>query len=161
MIKIIVLKNTYFRAWHFSLVLFLFFLSKLLLLTVFKTRAISNHMCRLMMANFMLGQILWQTDRQMDSAQLDLVLIIPVKFGWNCTCSLWGVVRTSFCVSGNTQKKKTFLSKGHNSAKNHSTRKPLQYAQGFELQINPVKFLWNCISGIREVVRTNFKMKNY
>jgi hypothetical protein len=34
-------------------------------------------MCRLMMANFMLGQILWQTD----SAQLDLVLIIPVKFG--------------------------------------------------------------------------------
>jgi hypothetical protein len=49
------------------------------------------------------------------------------------------VVRTSFCVSGNTQKK-TPLSKGYNSAKNHSTGKPVQYAQGLELQINPVKF---------------------
>jgi hypothetical protein len=40
-----------------------------------------------------------------------------------------------------THRKKTpFLSKGHNSAKNHSTRKPVQYAQGLELQINPVKF---------------------
>jgi hypothetical protein len=47
------------------------------------TRAISNHMCRLMMANFMLGQILWQTDRQTDSAQLDYPL---------CTdhsCKVW------------------------------------------------------------------------
>jgi hypothetical protein len=37
-------------------------------------------------------------------------------------------------------EKETFLSKGHNSAKNHSTGEPLQYAQGLELQINPVKF---------------------
>jgi hypothetical protein len=40
-----------------------------------------SQLCRLMMANFMLGQVLWQTDRQTDSAQLHLVLIIPVKFG--------------------------------------------------------------------------------
>jgi hypothetical protein len=37
-------------------------------------------------------------------------------------------------------EKNTFLLKGHNSAKNHSTEKPVQYAQGLELQINPVKF---------------------
>jgi hypothetical protein len=39
-----------------------------------------------------------------------------------------------------THRKNTFLSKGHNSAKNHTTGKPVQYAQGLELQINPVKF---------------------
>jgi hypothetical protein len=37
----------------------------------------------------------------------------------------------------------------------------VQYAQGLELQINPVKFLWTSISGISAVVRTNFKNKNY
>jgi hypothetical protein len=39
-----------------------------------------------------------------------------------------------------THRKNAFLSKGHSSAKNHSTGKPVQYAQGLELQINPVKF---------------------
>jgi hypothetical protein len=43
--------------------------------------------------------------------------------------------------------------------KKYSTGKPVQYAKGHELQINPVKFHSNCISGIREVVRTNFKKK--
>jgi hypothetical protein len=43
------------------------------------------------------------------------------------------------CIWQHTEKE-TFLSKGHNSAKNHSTGKPLQYAQGLELQINTVKF---------------------
>jgi hypothetical protein len=69
---------------------------------LYETRAISNHMCRLMMANFMLGHILWQTDRQCTTR------LGTDHFGWNCTSSLWGVVRTSFCVSGNTQKKKHF-----------------------------------------------------
>jgi hypothetical protein len=35
------------------------------------------------------------------------------------------------------KEKNTFLSKGHNSAKNHSTGKPVKYAQGLELEINP------------------------
>jgi hypothetical protein len=35
----------------------------------------------------------------------------------------------------------------------------VQFAQEFELSINPVKFYWNCISGITGVVRTNFKIK--
>jgi hypothetical protein len=43
------------------------------------------------------------------------------------------------CIWQHTEKN-TFLSKGHNWAKNHLTRKPVQYAQGLELQINPVKF---------------------
>jgi hypothetical protein len=32
-------------------------------------------------------------------AQLDSVLIIPVKFGWNCTSSFYGVVGTSFVTN--------------------------------------------------------------
>jgi hypothetical protein len=61
------------------------------------------------------------------------------------------------CIWQHTGKN-TFLSKGHNSAKNHSTGKNMQYAQGLELQINPVQFHWNCISGIREVVGQTLKI---
>lgn len=38
----------------------------------------------------------------MQYAQLDLVWIIPVKFGWNCISCFWGVVRTSFVMDGQT-----------------------------------------------------------
>ena len=55
-------------------------------------------------------------------------------------------------------KKNIFFSKDHNSATNHSIKKHVTYAQGFEPVINPVKFHLNCISTLGGVVQTNFKM---
>jgi hypothetical protein len=68
---------------------------------------------------------------------LDMELIIPLKFWWNFTSSFWGVVQTNCYVADNT--KKTFLFKGNNSAKNHSSEKLVNDAQVLDLQINPVK----------------------
>ena len=88
-------------------------------------------------------------------------VINPVKFHSNCINSLGGVVQTSFCdsfTSVENYKKNTFFSKGHNSAKNHSIKKPVTYAQGLEPVINPVKFHSNCVSTLGGVVQTNFKI---
>ena len=49
--------------------------------------------------------------------------------------------------------------KNHNSAKNHSTKKPIKYAPELEIPINPAMFHSICISSISEVVQTNFQNK--
>ena len=54
------------------------------------------------------------------------------------------------CTFGGYNKN-IFLFNVHNSAKNHSTIKPVKYAQ--EVPINPLTFHLNCISSIREVVQ--------
>jgi hypothetical protein len=44
-----------------------------------------------------------QTRKSRSYAQLHLVLIIPVKFGCNCTCSFLGVVLTRFVTDRQTE----------------------------------------------------------
>ena len=87
-------------------------------------------------------------------------VINPVKFHSNCM----GVVQTSFCdsfTSVENYKKNAFFSKGHNSARNHSIKKPVKYAQGLEAVTNPLKFHSNCIITLITlggVVQINFKI---
>jgi hypothetical protein len=73
-----------------------------------------------------------------------IVLMKMHQLFWSIQTSSW------------QHKKTPFLLKCHNSAKNHSSGKPVLYAQVLELHINPVKTQWNCISGKRGVFQTNF-----
>ena len=93
-------------------------------------------------------------------------IINPVKFHSICISSLCGVVQTRFYNSFTsvdcrklTTRKTIFLSNGHNSAKNHSIKPPVKYAQRLEPGINPLNFHLNCISTLGGVVRTTFKFK--
>ena len=58
-----------------------------------------------------------------------------------CFCNVEFLIDdTEHCLYEAYHKKHLFLFKSHSSAKNHSTMKPIKYAQELDVPINPVTF---------------------